>query len=312
MNAATGDRLAPVALFAFNRPAHLSATLDALAANPGAEATTLYAFCDGPRGPADEAGVAAVRRLVREERRFGAVEIVERDENEGLAGSLSAGITRVCREHGRVIVVEDDILCSPLFLGFMNTALDRFEEVERVMHVSAYMFPVEDPQGLPEVFLYRGASCWGWGTWERAWRSYREDAGALLREIRERRLERYFNVNGTTDYVGMLRAQARGEIDSWAVRWYASIVLRGGLCLHPARSFASNIGHDGSGVHCDTSNAYDVSLADGPVADWDLRLQEDPVAVAKMERFYRGLRRPLLARVAGRLSRALRGAGAGG
>ena len=44
---------APVALFAFRRPDHLAACVQALRANPEADQTDLVVFCDGPRTPAE-------------------------------------------------------------------------------------------------------------------------------------------------------------------------------------------------------------------------------------------------------------------
>ncbi len=46
---------------------------------------------------------------------FKSVTIIERDKNWGLANSLIAGITELTNKYGRVIVVEDDLILSPLF-----------------------------------------------------------------------------------------------------------------------------------------------------------------------------------------------------
>jgi hypothetical protein len=46
------------------------------------------------------------------------------------------------------------------------------------------------------------------------------------------------------------------EINSWAIFWYATIFLNKGLCLNPSKTFVLNIGHDGSGVHCDINSNF--------------------------------------------------------
>jgi hypothetical protein len=47
----------------------------------------------------------------------------------------------------------------------------------------------------------------------------------------------------------MLERQARGEVDSWAIRWHASMYLLGKLSLYPPHTLVRNNGFDGSGTH---------------------------------------------------------------
>ena len=62
---------------------------------------------------------------------------------------------------------------------------------------------------LPETFFLRGADCWGWGTWARAWQHFRADGAALLMELRARRLTRIFDFGGAFRYTQMLEATDR-------------------------------------------------------------------------------------------------------
>ena len=55
---------APVALFVYNRPDHVQATLEALSGNALASETDLYVFSDGPKTDHDRAGVDAVHALL--------------------------------------------------------------------------------------------------------------------------------------------------------------------------------------------------------------------------------------------------------
>lgn len=288
---------APIALFAFNRPGHTRETVESLARNAGAGESDLFIFSDAARDGQSEPGVAAVRAYIRTIRGFRSVTVVEREFNLGLAGSIIEGVSRLCSERGRVIVLEDDIVTSPWFLDFMNRALDRYAAEPRVMHVSGYMFPVSRPERLPEAFFYRATSCWGWGTWARAWRQFEPDAGKLLAAIRSRGLTREFDVMGTIGYERMLAQQARDCLDSWAIRWYASVFLAGGLCLHPARSLSRNIGHDGTGIHCGTTSIYDVEPAQVPVRDLPELIEESPEAAGAMAGFYRAIRPPAYKRI---------------
>ena len=139
--------------------------------------------------------------------------------------------SRLCTEHGRVIVLEDDIVVSPIFLNYMNAALDKYIDEPKVMQISGNMFPVSHPETLPETFFCRVITSWGWATWDRAWRKFEPDIKELINKIRARKLRKEFNIGGY-DYFQMLIMQSKGMLDSWAVSWYASVFLSDGLCLH--------------------------------------------------------------------------------
>lgn len=254
---------APVALFVYNRPDHTRRTLEALQRNRLASATPLYVFADGPKPGASAAArelIAQTRAVVCSEPWTRDVTLVESGENRGLADAIVGGVQRVVDAHGRVIVLEDDILTSPGFLEYMNNALELYADDPRVMHISGYMYPL----GLRErgtVFL-RVLSCWGWATWARAWQHYNGDVEAHLAALNTPERVRKFNVEGHADFHRQLLDNRAGRIRSWAVRWYASWLAQQGLSLFPTQSLVRNIGHDGSGVHCHADQRFDTPTVD--------------------------------------------------
>jgi hypothetical protein len=285
--------LAPIALFVYNRPTHLQRTIASLAANPLAAQSDLWIFSDAPKVEAHAAGVQAVRACVRTVSGFRSVNIVEQLENQGLATSIISGVTQLCEQAGRVIVLEDDLLLAPRFLDFVNQALERYAQEPRVMQVSGYMFPVDGTNELPQAFFCRLAPSWGWATWGDAWAQFRIDGKALSREISDRADCLQFDMDGAYPYRAMLAAQARGELDVWGVRWYASMFLRDGLCLYPRQSLVRNIGMDGSGMHCGPSTAYDVDLGQGSdICAFPGSIVESPQAREKIVSFFRSLQEP--------------------
>lgn len=103
-------------------------------------------------------------------------------------------------------------------------------------------------------------SSWGWATWKRTWDLFEEDAQKLNYKLKEsEKLER-FNYEGDGIFENMLINQIEGRVDSWAIRFYASLVLHNKLNFAPKVSLAQNIGADGSGIHSGVSSAWDVSL----------------------------------------------------
>lgn len=162
-------------------------------------------------------------------------------------------------KYDRVIVLEDDIVTSKFFLRFMNEALECYKNTHEVVSISGYIYRIET--GLPSTFLLRGTDCWGWATWRRGWSCFNPDGGVLLAQLCQRKLEFEFNYEGSVDYIDMLRAQVKGENDSWAIRWYAAAFLADKLTLYPGVSLVQNIGNDGSGSHAIATDWYEIALA---------------------------------------------------
>lgn len=294
--------LAPIALFAYNRPSHTRATVESLLRNPEARESRLHVFCDGARTGQAQASIAEVRSYVRSISGFRSIEVVCRDRNLGLAASVIDGVTRVCGEAGTIIVVEDDLVVAPAFLRYLNAALDRYRDDERVMQISAHMFPVQVETAHDALFL-PFVSSWGWATWQRAWQKFDPGAGGHERLKSDRELRRAFDLGGSYDYSSMLDAQMKGKIDSWAIRWNWTVFRNQGLVLYPAKSLVENKGFDGSGVH--TRGGAPEGLVDaGFVPERLPPVAPNPGSEAAVQRYFRA-RRGVASRLRGIVRRVL-------
>jgi len=241
------SELAPIALFTFKRPAHTRRTLETLAGNPEFEGSPLHVFCDGARRPGEKGEVDEVRSLV-EQWSHPDKHIVFASQNQGLSKSIRAGVTALCERYGRVIVVEDDLILSSVFLRYMNDALVRYEQHPEVMQISGHNFPVKISDSHDAVLL-RLTTSWGWATWSRAWARRSEDIEAATRATLSMRSRYSFDFDGSFPFSRMLKDQIRGKNDSWAVWWYLNVYDSKGLTLFPKSSLVQNDGFDGSGTH---------------------------------------------------------------
>lgn len=294
-----GMIVAPIALFAYNRPWHTRRTVEALQRNALAEQSDLFVFSDAPKRADSADAVRQVRDYIKTISGFKSINIVERAQNLGLAKSIIDGATYLSNQCGRFIVLEDDIVTSPYFLTFMNEALKRYADDDRVISIHGYVYPVA--QALPDAFFLLGADCWGWATWRRGWARFNPDGRFLLNELKRRKLTRSFDFNGSYPYSEMLEGQIKGINDSWAVRWYASAFLADNLTLYPGRSLVHNIGNDNSGIHCEDSRRFDSLLSDTPINLDAIKVEPSLMARQSFEEFFRqgkaGLLRRLLRKV---------------
>lgn len=273
-----------MALFAWQRPSHTKRVLAALAENSEAAETDLFVFIDGPRHSRDARRIAAVIKICEAAIGFRSVSVQAAPRNLGLSRSITGGVTSVLQYSERIIVVEDDIVVSRSFLGYMNSHLELYSRDASVASIHGYVYP--HSRELPPTFFIAGADCWGWGTWRRAWEHYRPDGRALLEELKQQDLLSIFDFGGTAGYVDMLQDQIAGRNDSWAVRWYASTLLSGMYTLYPSRSLATNIGADGSGSHGGFSSAFDVEVSDDPVPVIRIPIEESALGRAAFIEFF--------------------------
>ena len=250
--------LAPILLFTYNRVGHTRDLIESLKRNREAAMSRLYIYSDGAKNAEDETAVNEVRQYIEQIDGFAAIDIVKSETNRGLANSIIAGVTDVVNRHGKVIVLEDDLIVAPYFLQFMNDALNAYAGEERVGHIQACDF-TQDPS-LPPTFLIKWTGSWGWATWKRAWQLFNPDGRLLLNQLEEQQLTRTFDFDGNYPYTRMLRRQIVGQNNSWAIRWNATLFLNDILSLNVGRSLVNNNGFDGSGTNCGGGNLYQSNL----------------------------------------------------
>lgn len=266
--------IAPVIIFNYNRPDHSMRTWEALSRNELAVDTELYLYCDGPKD-LEELGNERVRELggydaytasilqvqllakqyainAPKQGKFKTVHVVCASKNRGLANSIISGTTEVIEKHGRVIVLEDDLLTSPYFLKYMNTALDKYESYPAVFSISANRPPMRKmqiPSDYPyDVFVSLRPFSTGWATWKDKWEKIEWSLDYLEEHLKHREQVKAFN-RGGDDLTDMLCLQRDHKIDSWAIRYAYQHFYHHAVAILPCIPYVDNIGFDGTGIH---------------------------------------------------------------
>lgn len=282
--------LAPIVVFAYNRPEHLQQTINALRMNPEAKESELFVFSDGPkikkaperRGQSMDEYEHEVEEIKRKNQEtehkvsevrayldaldkqgwFARVSVIKAPKNKGLANSVITGVDQIIRQYGKVIVVEDDAVSSPQFLEFMNKALDYYERFRnKVWFIGGYCPQLQIPSDYKNDFFLSGrGSSFAWATWLDRWEQIDWSVGSYSKFSKNLRLRRQFNKFGD-DRSHMLDDQMRGKIDSWAIRFSYEMFRHNMYAILPTKSLIQTIGRDGSGTHATTvSHDYDVSI----------------------------------------------------
>jgi len=195
--------LAPICLFVYKRPDLTFKTVTSLKENLYANESNLFIYSDAAKNDKDNSLVFEVRKYIKSIEGFKSVKFIERENNFGLSESIISGVSEVINQFDKVIVLEDDLITSKYFLKYMNEALDKYENENKVMSIHGYIYPVKSK--LPETFFLRGTDCWGWATWKNRWQTFEKDGKILLEHLKEKKLAYSFDHNGTTNNIKMLK-----------------------------------------------------------------------------------------------------------
>ena len=281
----TMDTLAPIIVFCYNRPDHLERTLSALAKNDLAKDSVLYVYCDGAREwsgmetPKETSGnyitkrygamycseneyktylasIKETRNVAHSIKGFKKVYVIERESNIGLAANIIDAVTQIVNQYDRVIAFEDDIVSTRGCLTYLNDALELYKNDEKVMHVSAWMYPNNGQ--FPTTFFYDSPyPAGGWATWKRAWQHFNPDTEMHVRYWENNWKE--FDIMGEEHLSRQLLGNLNGTLKTWYVKWYSSMRSMNGLCLYPGTAMSNNIGWDDSGETSIANTRYIVA-----------------------------------------------------
>lgn len=246
-------KTAPIILFVYNRPWHTRQTVEALQKNKLADQSDLIIYADGAKNREAVPAVEEVRAYLKTITGFKSISIIEQNENRGLANSIIEGVTSVVNQYGRVIVVEDDLVTSSWFLGYMNEGLDIFQNRDDIFSITGFNYPkhtLDIPSWyIEDIYLSYRCMSWTWGTWRDRWDKVDWDVKDFQILEKSKEKIRAFN-RGGEDLFPMLKSQMENKIDSWAIRFCYAHHIHKSYCVYPVNSFVDNTGFDGSGVHC--------------------------------------------------------------
>lgn len=300
--------LAPIIVFNYNRPDHSLQTWEALSHNQYATDSELYLYCDGPKSNAtkeNRSKIAKLHQLAKEYAtdaktcgKFKDIHVVLSDKNKGLANSIIGGVTEVLEKHGCVIVLEDDLLTSPYFLKYMNTALDFYQNKPSVMSICANRPPM-NKMTIPDdycfdVFVSLRPFSTGWATWKDRWGRMDWSLDYLPSMLKNHIWIDSFN-RGGDDLTNMLCLQRDGLVDSWAIRWAYSHFKEHCIAILPCIPYVDNIGFDGTGIHSginigDYRNELSDAIENPRLVD---TLYEDKRIINAFANVYSRAKRPL-------------------
>ena len=283
--------VAPIVLFTYDRYTHLTLTINSLKENRLAKFSKLFIFSDGPKSNREFEKIKKIRSYLKEISGFKKIIIIERKKNYGLSKNIIDGVSFVLKKFKKIIVVEDDLIVNKFFLDYMNSGLNIYKRDKNVASIHGYIYPIKDLKKKIKnnTFFLKGADCWGWATWSRAWNTFEKDGKKLSSKLIKENKIKEFNFNDYYNYYQMLKDQIDKKNDSWAIRWYASCFLKKMYTLYPSETFVQNIGIDRYGQNTKI-DLLGLSSKKIEISDYKIKkneIKESQNARELVENFYK-------------------------
>ena len=223
------DKSIPILVLAFNRSDHV---VKAMKTIKEYRPERLYLECDGPRANkvGEKEAVEATRKAMLDSVDWPCkVKTLFREENMGCAHAVNDAITWFFQNEEFGIICEDDIVLSPDFFRFCAELTPRYADEDRVMQISARN--TSRRTDINNSYVYAQCfHCWGWATWRRAWERMDMSMSAANNLSATYLIKRLGFFRGLMMKKVFLNGYKNlDRFNSWATRWYLSILAYDGL-----------------------------------------------------------------------------------
>lgn len=274
----------PILVVAFNRPDHVSEAMKAIREY---KPNKLYLECDGPRKHKTGEGekVEATRKAMLEAVDWPCeVKTLFREENLGCAHAVNDAITWFFNQEEYGIVCEDDMVLGQDFFKFCEELLPRYANNDRIMSISAQNLSHRTDINNSYVYSCR-QSCWGWASWSRAWKKMDMSMSVVPNLTYSFLFKKLGLFEGYMWKRNLTKAYKDIEhFNSWATRWFLSVLVNDGLVIVPGVNLGINIGFDG-GTHYDKDDKDPYESLEIGHLEWPL-IKNDSLVIDSLQDKY--------------------------
>ena len=247
---------APVLIPTLCRFEHFKRCIESLAACTGSQYTDVFIGLDYPAKEAHREGYEKIKQYLESCGNLGfkTLNVIQRPHNYGFGPNGNAFSLRreVYKKYDTIIVSEDDNEFAPCFLDFMNQALTKYRDDERVRTVGAYLPPImKQSNEVSNVLFTYSTSAWGMGIWK-------HKEGAIdefdYKEVISNKRKSWKLFRAVPGCWVMLYRMLRAGKNFGDVKRETYNCINHTFQVRPSKSLVRNWGNDGSGTNCVDDN----------------------------------------------------------
>lgn len=238
----------PILFVIFNRPEIAYKSFQKIR---GTKPKVLYIAQDGARESkqGEEEKVQETRKRILESIDWTCdVKTLFQDYNIGCGKGVYSAITWLFENEDMGIILEDDCAVDPTFFRFMEEMLEKYKDDQRIgMIAGSNMIPMYKDKYSYHYSRYK--SCWGWGSWRRAWKNMDLEMKWRNTDYESVINNSGFNGKDAAKWNFQLKCVDNQVVSAWDWQWFFSLAAQNQLCVYPSVNLVSNIGDDADSTH---------------------------------------------------------------
>ena len=242
---------APILVTVHTRFDHFKRCIASLLNCREAKYSHLFISSDFQRNDEEKINVDLIRNYVKTLKGFKSVTPIFFDKNVGIDYASIYSVNKVFENYDQIIMLEDDIEVSPLFLNYINEGLDFYKNEKEVLTISGY----SQAENSNEIYFSNAFNAWGFGTWKDKFKSFLSYRGS---DVLFNDLKVYMKNKKMMDKINSLSIEYKphftyclkyNKVPAFDHHFSFYSLINEFVHVYPNNSFVKNRGHDGSGLH---------------------------------------------------------------
>lgn len=251
-------------------------TLESLASIKAYKPDKLYIAADGPRTekPDEFELCENTRKSVLNAIDWDCeIQTLFRAENQGCAKAVSSAISWFFSYEESGIIIEDDCVIHPDFYRLCEILLPLYINEEKIMLIAAQNMTPE-PERADQLAFSNGCYIWGWASWRRAWNKMDMNMTQWPQYKFRDLVKNYGFVYGIFMLYYWHVAYKTNTGNSWAIRWWFSVLVNRGLCLSANVSLSKNTGIEIGGANYEKGDKNPYTHIPFGSIKWPIQISE--------------------------------------
>lgn len=244
----------PVVIATLCRYDHFRRCVDSLSKCTLANQTELVIGLDYPLTESHRVGYDKIVSFIESISGFKRVTILKTDVNLGASKNFKRLYEYAYSKYDALIMTEDDNIFSPCFLEYMNKALNKYKNEDKILSVSGYTALIYYNRSKKRLILTHDVSAWGTGYWKHKSAVYFNQEQSYFINIvyTFKSMLKIYKVYPRL--LSMLLYMLKNNL-RWGDTEKATYnIINNVFQLRPSISLVRNIGQDGSGLHSGIDN----------------------------------------------------------
>lgn len=233
-----------IAIFCYKRAGKLKASIEALLKNPECASMDIIFFADGHKNDNDKQGVQETRACIDTIKGFKNIHKHYRERNVSTGPNFQTGLTYLCANYDRFIVIEDDLVVTENYIKYMLDGLDFYKNEKSIFCITGFCFPINIKSYTYDTIIHKRFCSYGWAGWSDRVKNVTWDKTELnkLRKTSPNFKSR-LNSEGR-DLSRLLDKQIDGRISTWDIQMQVHVSVNDLKVVYPIISKGMNIGFD--------------------------------------------------------------------